>query len=116
MRSIYAVMTRRTQSDRSSRSTTPSPSATNADSTSRSACVVMPAATSEPDGDRISCARVGPCGTHEESPDPHGGDRRLPGVEPVLVVNGPHRELADRPEAERLQVAERIARIRDLRV
>ena len=44
----HAVRMRRTQSERSVRSTTPSPCAENASRTSGSACVVMPAATSEP--------------------------------------------------------------------
>ena len=42
-------------------------------------------------------------------------DRRLPGFEPVLVVDRADRELPDRTEPERLEVAESVARIGDLR-
>src|ERR1700694_251878 len=62
----HAVRMSRTQSARSSLSTTPSPSATNAVSTSRSASVVMPATTREPDVRRRArrcgamCTRTGP--------------------------------------------------------
>ena len=50
----------------------------------------------------------------EETADPHGHDRRLPGLEPVLVIDGADGELPDRPEPERLEVAERVARVRYL--
>src|SRR5256886_7409392 len=66
------VMTSRTQSERSSRSTMPRPSATNAERTSRSASVVIPAATSEPDVRRrarrcgATCTSTGPTRRSEE--------------------------------------------------
>jgi len=50
----------------------------------------------------------------EETADPHGRDRRLPGLEPVLVIDSANGELPDRPEPERLEVAERVARVRYL--
>jgi len=69
----------------------------------------------ERDRDRVGGARVGPGGTDEESADAHRGDRRLPRLEPVLILDGADRKLSDRTEAERLKVTERIARVRDLR-
>ena len=43
------------------------------------------------------------------------GDRGFPRFEPVLIVDGADRELANRSEAEGLQMAERVARVGDFR-
>ena len=67
------------------------------------------------DGDRAFLLRVGPRRPDEEPADMDRRDRRLPCLEPVLVVDRADRELTDRSEAERLQVAKRVAGIGDLR-
>jgi len=59
--------------------------------------------------DGITGIGVGPRGPHEERADPNGFERRLPGLEPRLLLDLADREVADRPEAEGLEVAERIA-------
>ena len=51
----------------------------------------------------------------QERADAHRRERRLPCLEPILVVDGPHRELADGTESERLEMAKRVARVRDSR-
>src|SRR5207245_2250275 len=46
---------------------------------------------------------------HEERPDADGLERRLPRLEPRLLLDLSDGEIADRPEAERLEMAERVA-------
>jgi hypothetical protein len=69
----------------------------------------------EGDGDRAFLLRVGPGRTDEEPTDVDRRDRRLPRLEPILVVDRADGEFPDRTEPERLQVAERVARVGDLR-
>ena len=69
----------------------------------------------EGDGDRAFLRCVGPRRTDEEPADVDRRDRRLPRLEPILVIDRADSELADRSESERLQMAECVASIGDLR-
>ena len=69
----------------------------------------------ERDGDRPGHARVRPRRSHEEPADLNGRDGRLPGLEPILVLDLADRELADWSEAEGLEMPKRVTRVRDLR-
>ena len=46
-------------------------------------------------------------------PDPQHREVRLPGVGPVGLVDEPRPDLADRPQPERLEVAQRLGRLGD---
>jgi len=69
----------------------------------------------EHERDRAIVARVRPGWTDEERADANRRERFLPGLEPIRVFDLTHRELADRPEAESLEMSERVAHIGDLR-
>jgi len=59
--------------------------------------------------DGLARIGVGPCRPHEERADADRLERRLPGLEPLLIGDLADLQLADRTEAERLQVPERVA-------
>src|SRR6185503_941338 len=63
----------------------------------------------------VRVARLGPRRAHEETADAQRRELRLPRLEPVLLFDLLRGELADRPEPERLEVAERIANVVHLR-
>src|SRR5438445_242123 len=107
----------RTQSSRSSRSTTRRPCAATAATTSGSRSRVIPAATSLPErATRALRDRLRPRRPDEEVTNANRRERRLPAFEPVLVAYLMDRELGDRTEAEGLKVPERISDVRDFRV
>ena len=58
-------------------------------------------------------AAVAPPGRPDDQPPPDAQDRevRLPGVGPVGLVDDPRPQLADRAQAERLEVAERLGHL-----
>src|SRR5260221_9862538 len=59
--------------------------------------------------DRVARVDVGPGRAHQERSDADRLERRLPGLEPVLVLDLLDQQVADRTEPERLQMAERVA-------
>src|SRR5438552_10391852 len=59
--------------------------------------------------DGVAGIGVGPRRADEERTDADGLERGLPCLEPGLLLDLTDGEIADRPEAERLKVAERVA-------
>ena len=69
----------------------------------------------EGEDDVVGLAAVTPPGRPDDEPpaDPHDREVRLPGLGPVGLVDDPRPELADRPQAERLEVTERLGGLGD---